>query len=52
MRKVSAKQLQLVVELLNKVRPIRTAIKPKEERLIKEKTEIRPHTMNYPMGMK
>lgn len=52
MRKVSTRQLQLVVELLSKARPIRTTIKPKEERLIKEKTEIRPHTMNYPMGMK
>lgn len=52
MRKVSTRQLQLIVELLTKTRPIRTAIKPKEERLIKEKTEIRPHTMNYPMGQK
>ena len=52
MRKVSARRLQLIIQVLTGTRPERSVVKPKEERLIKEKTEIRPRTMNYPMGMK
>jgi hypothetical protein len=52
MRKVSARRLQLIIQVLTGARPERTIVKPKEERLIKEKIEIRPRTMNYPMGMK
>ena len=52
MRKVSARRLQLIIQVLTGARPERTVIKPKEERLIKEKTEIRPRTMNWPYGQK
>ena len=37
MRKVSARRLQLIIQVLTGARPERTIIKPKEERLIKEK---------------
>jgi hypothetical protein len=39
MRKVSARQLQLIVQLLNKINSEKVVAKPKAERLIKEKTE-------------
>ena len=39
MRKISARRIQLIIQVLTGTRPERTILKPKEERLIKEKTE-------------
>ena len=46
MRKVSARRLQLIIQVLTGARPERTIIKPKEERLIK-KEEVKKYPYCY-----
>lgn len=47
MRKVSARRLQLIIQVLTGARPDRTIVKHKEERLIKKEEVKRPMGMKF-----